>query len=75
MILALSFLLMPEGLTEALDTYLSYSVKQLEPLDVIIKDLTALQVDIISLLFFFVEHIPLTNVCVVDGFCGQYSDG
>lgn len=44
MILALSFLLMPEGLTEALDTYLSYSVKQLEPLDVIIKDLSALEV-------------------------------
>lgn len=31
MMLALSFLLVPEGLTEALDTYLSYSVKQLEP--------------------------------------------
>lgn len=44
MMLALSFLLMPEGLAEALDTYLSYTVKQLEPLDVIIKDLSALEV-------------------------------
>lgn len=42
MILALSFLLVPEGLTEALDTYLSHSVKKLEPKDVIIKDLSAL---------------------------------
>ncbi|KAL4450361.1 hypothetical protein ABPG74_009067 [Tetrahymena malaccensis] len=43
MILALSFLLMPEGLTQALDTYLSYSVKQLETQEVIIKDLSALE--------------------------------